>query len=453
MHATHHRTVVIASLALGFCVARVAVADLVVLLTPADGVRLAMEQNERLLMAQSDLDKAGARVREARADGLPQIDAYVNYDRNWLLPSFVLGGTRVEIGNDNVISGVLSLTQPLYRGGRIKARLQAAHLQVDRAREVERSARQQITVEVEAGFCDYLLASELARVGDLAVELARYNLRQVRALRQAGRASEYDLLRAEVRLATVRSDSISAHSDLSLSEIRLKDVIALDLDQEVEVVARFREHTGLQDQDLRVLLSMGLDRRPAARQLEQLIAAADREVRAEKAGGRPQIDLVADGQMQYQEDDFGVTDTDLWRRSWSSGVRVRIPLFDGMRTRARVAQGREGVRRLQYEQEQTDRSIQLEIRQSWMDLQEARQRLAARRGTVDQATKGLQVAQSRYGNGIGTQLEVLDAQLTLVEAQTALATARRDRALAIVGLEYSVGVLGETGADQQVRPD
>ncbi len=137
------RLAAIASVTLGFWTARDTVADLLVL-TPAEGVRLAMVRNERLLMAQSDLDRAGAEVREARADGLPQIDASVNYDRNWLLPTFVLGGTTVEIGNDNVMSGVLTLTQPLYRGGQIRARLQAAHLQVDRAREIERSVRRYV---------------------------------------------------------------------------------------------------------------------------------------------------------------------------------------------------------------------------------------------------------------------------------------------------------------------
>ena len=246
MHAILHLTGAIALVALMPWTPRGATAEPLVL-TPDEGVRLAMERNERLLMAQSDLDKAGARVKEARADGLPQIDASASYDRNWLLPSFVLGGNTVEIGNDNVMSGVLTLTQPLYRGGRIKARLQAAHLQVGRAHEVERSVRQQITVEVEAAFCQFLLASELASVGDLAVELARSNLKQVRALRQAGRASEYDLLRAQVRLATVRSDSISARSDLSLSEIRLKDIIALDLDQETYRKLFYRNAAGILD--------------------------------------------------------------------------------------------------------------------------------------------------------------------------------------------------------------
>jgi outer membrane protein TolC len=422
-------------------------------LTPDRGVRLAMERNERLLMARADLDRAGAGVREARADGLPQIDAQVNYDRNWLLPTFVLDGTTIEIGNDNVMSGGLTLTQPLYRGGRIRARLQASQLQVDRAREVERSVRQQIALEVETAFCDFVLASELARVSDLAVELARVNLIQVCALRQVGRASEYDLVRAEVRVATVRSDSIGARNDLNLAELRLKDVIALDLDQEIEVVAGFREHTKLQTQDLGALLEMGLDRRPNLRQLERLLALQDRELRAEKGAGRPRVDLVADGQVQYQEDDLDIGKRDLWKRSWSTGLRVQIPLFDGMRTRARTAQVREGARRLQYEKEKTQRSIEMEIRQSLMDLEEARQRLAARRGTVDQATKGLQVAESRYGSGVGTQLEVLDGQLSLVEAQTAVATAQRDRALAIIGLERSVGVLGEAGPELSDRVD
>ena len=84
------------------------------------------------------------------------------------------------------------------------------------------------------------------------------------------------------------------------------------------------------------------------------------------------------------------------------------------------------------------------MRQAWLDLREADGRLVARQGSVGQAEKGLEDAQTRYRTGRGRQLEVLDAQLVLVEAETESARARRDRAWALVQLELATGMLLST---------
>ena len=435
---------VVASLALGPGAAVRAGADDVLVLTTEEGVRLALEGNERIMMARSERIKADERAREARADGLPQLGAFVDYDRNWLRPSFVFNDQRFSIGNDNNLTGSLRLTQPLYRGGGIRARLKAARLEAQYARQVERAVRHQVTAEVEGGFYAYLLAAELARVSDLAVRRSRANLEQARALRAAGQVSEYDLVRAQVQVSVVSADSLSAHKELAKATVRLQDRLGLDLDREVSVVAQFRRHSLLAGATADSLVRIGVSRRPEIRQLAQLIRAREREIVVAKAAGRPRIDLVIDGQMQYQEDDLDLTDRDLWQRSWSTGVRVEVPLFDGMRSGARTLQAREETKRLGYEKRQLVRGVEREITEAWMDWQEAVAREAARRAAVAQATTGLGVARARYETGAGTQLEILDAQLVLVGAESELAVARRDRALAIVELERAAGVLGES---------
>ena len=439
---TASRKALAAALAALLCTPRVHADDALVLTTET-GVRLALEGNERIMMARSERIKADDRAREARADGLPQLGAFVDYDRNWLRPSFVFNDQRFSIGNDNNLTGSLRLTQPLYRGGGIRARLQAARLEAQYAREVERAVRHQVTAEVEAGFYAYLLAAELARVSDLAVLRSRANLEQVRALRAAGQVSEYDLVRARVQVTVVSADSLSAHKEFDKAEVRLKDRLGLDLGREVRVEAEFGRGTALAGVPVDSLVRTGVSRRPEMRQLAQLIEAREREIQVEKAAGRPRVDLVVDGQMQYQEDDLDVSDGDLWQRSWSTGVRVELPLFDGMRSGARTAQVREETKRLGYEKRQLERGVEREITEAWMDWQEAQAREGARRGAVLQATTGLGVARARYETGAGTQLEILDAQLVLVGAESDLAVAQRDRALAVVELERAAGVLGE----------
>ena len=407
-----------------------------------EGIRLAMQRNEMLRMAQADLEKAQQRIREARSDALPHLDLSVNYNRNWMLPSITFNEQTVKIGTENNLTGTLSLRQALYSGGKVGGALAAARHFREYSQEVERSVRQQVVLQVEIVYADLLLARELAHVSDLALDRARTNLVQVGALRRAGRVADYDLLRAEVQVASFVSDSIRADNGYQLANMAFKDVIGLDLDREITVSGDFRETTELSLEDLEALQEIGLTRRPEMEQIDRQLQMQERAIQIEKAGSRPSVDLVASGQTQFQSNAFDVADQE-WRKSWSSGLVVTMPLFDGMRTGARVAQARVELRRAELEREQLARSIRLEIVQAWLDLREAGERQQVQAAIVGQAEKGLQVAESRYTSGAGTQLEILDGQLALSWARTEWVTARRDWARSLVRLERAVGVLGE----------
>ena len=413
-------------------------------LTLEEGLRLALEQNESLLLSRADLRKSNQQVREARAGALPQLDLYVAYSRNWLLPTLVFdapppaGRQTVEFGSNNDLTGDLSLRQSLYSGGKVGAALATARLFAEYSGEAHRRVRQQLVEEVETRFYDLLLARELTKVGDLAVAQARSNLRQVQALRRAGRASHYDQLRAEVQVAALQADSIRTDNQRNLAEMALANVIGADLGRPIELVGDFRQETALPLEALDDLLALAMANRPELRQLDREIQMRERAVQIERATSRPSVDLVANGRLQFQSNKFDVVDED-WGKSWATGLTLSMPLFDGMRTDARVAQARVDVRRARLQQDQLERVVRLEIRRAWLDLRDARERLEAQRSAVEQSEQGLRIADSRYATGVGTQLETLDAQLVLVRAQTEHAMARRDRALALVRLERAVG--------------
>lgn len=416
-------------------------------LTVEEGVRLALEQNETLEMARMDRRRSQEQVSEARADALPQLGLAMNYNRNWVLPTFIFdtpaGRQSVKIGTDNSLVSSLSLRQTLYAGGRVRAGLRRAREQAAHSTQMERAMRQQVRGEVEERFYEVFLARELVRVSELALQRARANLRQVGALRQAGRVADYDLLRAEVQVASLSSDSTRAQNRLEVGTIALKNTLGLELGLPLEPAGEFREETPLDLGEVEGLLRLGSDQRPELRQLDHLLRASQDRVKVERAGYLPEVDLVTTGQLQFQSNELDLAQDEVWRKSWSSGVAVQMPLFDGQRTGAKVAQARLETRRLETRIEQARREVELEIRQGWMELGEAGARLAAQQGIVGQAEKGLQVAEARYASGAGTQLEILDAQLILLEAQTEHANARRDRALALVRLERAVGALGE----------
>ncbi len=414
-------------------------------LTTFTAVEQAMTSNESVLIAGSRRAASRQRIREARSDGLPSIDASVNYTRNWLLPSFVFADQNVKIGSDNNISGNLTLRQPLYTGGRVRGGMKRAESEAQSSDMVRERTRQQIRAQVEAAIYDYLLAADILQVNRIALERAQANLAQVSALHRAGQATEFDLTRARVLVSSAAADSVARESQFALAMIDLKDLIGLPLSQQVVVEAEYRTTTALTTADVEGLVAWALEHRPESRQWRALIQAQAGALGIAKAGGRPSLQLVANSQMQFQNDAIGdATDGDLWRRSWSTGLVLNVPLFDGRRSHAQVAQAQQQIRQLELEQARTIRTIERDVRQAWLDLHDAKGRLIARTGSVAQARKGLDDAETRYRTGRGRQLEVLDAQLSLVEAQTEVARARRDQALALVRLELATGVTSDT---------
>ena len=406
------------------------------------GVALALDNNERLIQANIDVVYSREGHRLARSEGLPQLGASLNYNRNWLLPSFVFAGNPVRIGTENNLTGAVTLRQRLYSGGRVSAAKDVASYQLAIMGETERETRQLVVAAVEERFYDLLLAGELLKVAHLAIERARRNLAQVIAREQVGRGSELERLRAQMQVSSMRTDSIRAENQSRLAAMALKDIIGTDLDQPIEVSGSFRERTRLNLDDLQVLLDTGLSQRPEWQRIEQQVHLKERTVDAERAVARPILDLVATAQTQFQSDQFDVADK-AWRKSWNTGVMLQIPIFDGHRSGARVAQAKQILHRVQYDRQRVEREIRLQIQQAFYDVEEAGERIEANRDAVLQAQKSLQIAESRYVSGAGTQLEILDAQLALVQTRTENAMARRDRGLSLMRLERSVGILGE----------
>lgn len=419
-------------------------------LTTDLAVHMAMQDHESIEIARSEVVSARAQMRVARADGLADVTTTFDYTRNWLLPSIQFNDTAVKIGSDNEMVGRVTLRQPLYTGGLVGGAVQASQGLLTMAAEAERFTLQGVRAAVETAMYDYLLAAEMARVRYLALDRARANQGQVAAMRQAGKATRFDWARAQVQVANGVADSIEGAHEVTLAGLDVRDAIGVDMSQEIVVQATFRDNSALLSAqnplqgNLENIVTRALQARPERRRAQALASSHEGDEQSARAGVRPRLDLLATGQMQFQDDAFtDVGQGDAWRRSWSTGIRLEVPLFDGMRSKARVAQAREARRRVQLQVEQLDRTIEQQVRRAWMELTAADKRLQAYLGTVAQAQIGLDDAAARYRVGAGTQLEVLDAQLVLLQSESEVARAHRDRAVALVGLEWAAGILGE----------
>jgi len=416
-------------------------------ITLQDGLRMAFDRNEILRAARGDVDRAHTFVNEALGDGLPLLRASATYNRNWKLPTSVLDGpngpSRVTFGTKNVASSSLTLRQSLYAGGGIAAGWRESRHFERASRESLREIQQSVHAEVETAFYDLLLAQDLVQVSDLALDRARRNFKQVQLVRRAGRASRFDLIRAEVRVLQLRPDSISASRDLKLADITIKNVIGVDVSTNLELSGSFRETSTVPLAGPESLIATSLEWRPDYRRQSHRIAARRQSIKIAQADRMPTLDFVATGQLQVQSDQFDFTSDDV-RRSWFTGLDLRFPIFDGLKTRASISRAQIDLRRTELETENLERRIQLDIHSAWLTYKETVDRLDAQSRAAELTAEGLRAVEVQYSEGLSTQLDVMVAQLSLLQAETDFARAKRDRGVAIVQLEQSVGLLGES---------
>jgi len=128
------------------------------------------------------------------------------------------------------------------------------------------------------------------------------------------------------------------------------------------------------------------------------------------------------------------------QNSWNAGIMLTLPLFQGGLTKGRVAEARANVLALEAQRDAIKQSILLDVNQAFADLESAAARVEVMEKTLQKARENLDIAQGRYKAGVGPYIEVTDAQLSSVNAETDRIKALYDYHVAIAQLLKAMGI-------------
>ena len=195
------------------------------------------------------------------------------------------------------------------------------------------------------------------------------------------------------------------------------------------------------------LLSTALARRPELREL-----ATQRDIYGElvtiaRAGDRPRLDFSATWGVRS----LGLRTVSSSGTTWNAGLFATVPLFDGQRTKGRVAQARSEQAALALDEAKVREAIALEVRTALQAVSEAAEIMTASRGTVKQAEQLLFLAERAFELGVKTRLDVQDAELNLSAARVNLARAQRDYQVARANLNWVTGTIAGGSPAAPVR--
>ncbi len=418
-----------------------------------DCLEIALEYNQSLLIAKTEQDKANAQYTEAYSVAMPKITFNASYTyivnppvMKLDLPAGVMGPDPVYMEmpaayNNNYNAG-LTLTQPIYLGGRVGTALKVAKIYANYTNEAYRGTKQEVIYQTQVLFYTTLLSKSVWEVTEEGLEQVEAHYENVLNFYENGLASEYDLLRTRVAVGNVRPQVVQAKNDYIMSLSALKNHLGIPLDDLVELDGNFDYQNYTDTRELQECMGIASKKRSALLQLEHHTHLLEQNVKINSANNKPTLVLIAgwSGSGISNDPNFHLRPDD-WQENYNITLALSVPIFDGFYTHSKVQQAKADLDKIHYSQKQAKRGISLELKSILQDLEEAEILLETADLIIEQAEKGYSIAKVRYEEGLGTELEIQDAQTALLQAKLNRILALYQHTMAKLKLHYAMGLV------------
>jgi len=409
-------------------------------------LEIAARQNRDIQIADQDRLKADAQVSEARSGAFPQLNVSAIYTRNiknavlFIPPNTPINPTpntqTFELGAANAYQAGATLSQPLFNW-RVGVAMDIATTYSDYVERAYQATQEDVVLQTRKAFYGALLMRELVRANREGLDVVRANLENVRAQFKNGTAAEFDLLRAEVQVANTEPLFIAAENSFQLAKNSLKNILALPLDQEIDIQGDLA-YQELAPDVVAQRRSEAIATNSGIVQLALMESLLQKNISIERAGHYPTLNLTGSYQWQSQDNTFQFRNY-LWANSLNVGLQLSFPLFDGFKASARTEQAIVDHQKMMTTRQKAEEGLRLRIQSLELRMSEAKKRIEGQERSLGQAQKAVQIAQTRFKSGVGTQLELMDTQVAMTRTQTNYAQAIYDYVVGRAEWENAVG--------------
>lgn len=400
-------------------------------LTLEEAQARALTASHRLAEARSREAAALATVSAREAADRPIVSASAGFTRTNHVEEFIVPGPtglpRVLYPDvPNNYRGRIDLQWPIYSGGRTAALERAARAEAAAVAADVAVAQAELRFEVARAFWSVVTARATSAVLDQGVARAQAHVRDARERFDAGLVPPNEIASAEAQEARARMLRIEAQNQ---QDVNLADLSRLTgVDRPVEPAATLDLAPTLSP-PIAGLVEEARGLRQERRAMERRIEAADVQHDAIVAARLPTVAVV--GGIDYARPNPRIFPrADEWQESWDIGFNVAWTWWDGGRTDADAAAASGLAAAARQRLAEFDSVLDVEVRQRSLDLESGRAAVAAAEESIRAASEAHRVVGERYRAGVSTQIEVLDAEFALLQAEL-------DRTRALAGIRLA----------------
>jgi len=414
-------------------------------------IQIALANNSQIKQALLSVNDADEQVLSAWGEVMPEIATNMQYTRNVEIPvNFIPAKVfnpnapadklvPVQFGTDNNWSGGLTVSQTIFRGEALIGISSSAVYKLVQS-ESYRATMQQVVTQTRLAYYRVLIAEEQLNLQKAAINRLEHNLKDNQARQKAGLLDEYDVLRVEVQLSNERPKLTEARYNLKNAYRKLKLILDFPLNVNFSVKGDLKSFDvnkpGIQDMSNRsikevdqwidfqsdttkIFMNKALGLRGDLRVFDARLQLKDREILATKSRYFPTISanysLMWNAAEPGTPDFFGTANQRA--RSQAVALNFSFPLFQGLKRNAALQRVKIQRKNLLIQQHYKEQQAKDDIISAKESVAQALETADAREKAVKQAQRGYEIALSRLDNGVGSQLDVTNAELQYRQAE------------------------------------
>ncbi|MBI2989231.1 MAG: TolC family protein [Deltaproteobacteria bacterium] len=373
-----------------------------------DAVRIALENHPNLRVARERVGAQQAVLGQEFAAYYPTVRL-----SNFYRTSTSSGTTTTTQEAFDFFSSQASFDMTLYNFGKREGAVQSARDSVEATQYNLRASVNDVVLAVKQAYYGYLQAQALVRVRGETVKNRELLVRQARGFFEVGTRAKIDVARAEANLYGAQADLIAAQNAVKIAWTTLKNAMGMP-DLPEQPVA---EDLAIPPVSLPIdrARQIAFDSRPELRGFEAQRKAQDEKIAAARRGHLPDILFSADYGRRNTSRGGNTFPLQL---TWQVQLSLNIPIFDGFRTTHKVEEALRNYHSVRAQEEEKKQQVALEVEQSYVNLVNAQERIKATDSAEQAAKENFDLATGRYQVGVGSIIEVTDAQTLYTDAQT-----------------------------------
>lgn len=419
--------------------------------TVNEAIEYAIKNHTNVKNANLDILNASARVNEIKAMGLPQLNGNVNYTNNFqiarvFLPAKTFDPTAAEgdviaakFGVAHSGNAGVSLSQLIFDGSYTLG-LKAADVYKELSAKALVQTKQQIAENVAKAYYGILVNEE--RIKLLQTNIGRLDslIRDTKAMNVQGFVEKLDVQRLEVQANNLKTETKNVERLQELGLYLLKFQMGLNIEEPIQLKENLSEISVdlIQPSELN-------DFKYANRMEYSILQTQERlavlDLKNQKAGALPRVTLNGNYGFNTGRPGFADLFTKPWFSNGSLGLGVNIPIFDGFARKYRTVQSENNLQKVKNSYSFLENSIDMQIKQANISLKNSWESLQENQKNMDLAKEIVRVSKIKYKQGVGTNLEILNAEAALKESQTNYFTSLYNALVAKVDLDKAKGKL------------
>ncbi|RTQ53697.1 TolC family protein [Hymenobacter gummosus] len=377
-------------------------------------VRTVLDANPSINALQEEVNQAQARLSETRTFLRPVVNGTGTYTRIDPVVKLPFNGEVLQFAPNNNYDLHVAAQYTVLDLGRTRANIDLSQSRITSATDQINVTRRDLAFSAAQSYYSILFAREAIRVQDAQIASLQQHQREMEKRVEGGVSTNFDVTTTKVRIAQAQNTKIDLQNQLRNQEVQLARLLHRPENETTPVRGRFEYNP--QAVDVNAALIKAAENRPEVKLAKDAEQTAIAQQRVVETNNRPSLNVLG---QAGAKNGYILPNIERMRFNTVLGAQLNVPIYDGGRNKVQRVGAESAVKGAQARIQDTQELVRADVLQAANNMQSSAARYDNSEVQITQATDALTRAKARYRYGVGSNLDVLDAETQLAQARLA----------------------------------